>query len=57
MPIIENHNHDRQDITKTQERISVVYVGLENGGVIIMAMKIPHEGNVNAQGDFLIIAT
>jgi len=52
MPIIENHNHDRQDITKTQERISVVSVGLENGGVIIMAMKKPHEGNVNAQGDF-----
>jgi hypothetical protein len=57
MPIIENHNHDIQDITKTQERIGVVSIGLENGGVIVMAMKKPHEGNVNAQGNFLIIAT
>jgi hypothetical protein len=52
MPIIENHNHDRQDITKTQEKIGVVSVGLENDGVIVMAMKKPHEGNVNAQGNF-----
>jgi hypothetical protein len=57
MPIIENHNHDRHDITKTQEKTSVVSIGLENGGVIVMATKKPHEGNVNVQGDFEIIVT
>jgi frataxin-like iron-binding protein CyaY len=57
MPIIENHNHDRQDITKTQVTTGVVSIEFENGGVIVMATKKPHEGSVNAQGDFEIIAT
>jgi hypothetical protein len=48
MPIIENHNHDRQDITKIQVRTVVVFIGFENGGVIVMATKKPNEGNVNA---------
>jgi len=41
-PNIENHNHDNQEITKTQKRMGVVSSGLENDGGIIVATTKPH---------------
>jgi hypothetical protein len=51
---IENHNHYNQEITKTQERTGVVYVGPKNGGGIVMAATKPHKSHVDAKSNAII---
>ncbi len=40
--------------TKTQERTGVLFVGLENGGGIVMVATKPHESHLNVERDIQI---
>ncbi len=43
------------EIKKTQEKMGVVFVGLINGGGIVLATTKPHESQVNVKGNIQTI--